>query len=145
MWKDLLDKWHHNMFHEVLRIELVVRGHQIHDMEAFYPPHNRQDAFRSVDHRLGFCCHIIATNTSLCKMSRFKIESAFIPDHNFAKIVLLQNLEHWQKLTTFCQSCGLQLARQLVWGPLNMKVFHPQRVVQAVQHCCLRHRQDLSK
>jgi hypothetical protein len=32
-----------------------------------------------------------------------------------------------------------------VWDPSNVKVFHPQRVVQAVQHCCLRNPQDLSK
>jgi hypothetical protein len=65
----------------------------------------------------------------LCRMPCFKIEPTLIPGHNCAKIVLLQSLEHWQKFTTFCQPCGLQLARQLVWDPPNMKVFHPQRVV----------------
>jgi hypothetical protein len=121
-----MGKWHHNMFHEVLRIELVLRGHQIHAVEAVYPPHDRQHEFWSADLRLGFYCHIIATNRPLCRMSRFKIEPALIPGHNFAKIVLLQRLEHWQGLTTFYRSCGVQLARQLVWAPSSMKVLHPQ-------------------
>jgi hypothetical protein len=37
MWKDLLDKWQHNTFDEVLRIELVLRAHQIHGVETLYP------------------------------------------------------------------------------------------------------------
>jgi hypothetical protein len=89
MWKDPLDKWHHNVFHEVLRIKLVLRGHQIHDVEALYPPHNRQYEFRSADCRFGFSCHIIATNRPLCRIPRFKMESALIPGHNFVKIVPL--------------------------------------------------------
>jgi hypothetical protein len=125
MWKNLLDKSHHTLFHEVLRIELALRGH---------PPYTRQHEFRSADHRFGLCCHIIATNRPLWRMSRFKIEPALILGQNFAKIVLVQSLEPWQELTTFCQLYGRQLARQRVWDPSNMKVFHPQRVVQAVQH-----------
>jgi hypothetical protein len=62
-------------------------------------------------------------------MLGFKIEPALIPGHNFAKIILLQSLRHWQKFTTFSRFCGLQLALQPVWDPPNVEVFHPQGVV----------------
>jgi hypothetical protein len=84
MWKDLPDKWHHNMFHEVLRIELVPRGHQIHDVDAFHYPHNRHCEFRSADGRLGSCCHIIATTRPVCGIPSFKIEPGLILGYNFA-------------------------------------------------------------
>jgi hypothetical protein len=127
------------MFHVVLRIELILQDHQIHDVEALYPPYNRQRDFRSADLRFGFSCHIMATNRPLRRMSRFKIEPALIPGHNFVEIVL------WQKLTTCYEPYRVQLARQLMCDPSNVKVFHPQRVVQAVQHCCWQNPEELIK
>jgi hypothetical protein len=111
-------------------------------VEVLYPPHNRQDAVRSADRRFGCCCHNIATNRPLCRMSRFNIEPALVLGHNFPTIVLLQSLEHWQELTAFRQLYGLQFARELGWHLSNMKVCRPQRVVQAVHDCCLRNLQD---
>jgi hypothetical protein len=56
-------------------------------------------------------------------MARFKIEPAFISYNKFAKIVPLQSLWHWQKLTRFCESGVLQFARHPVCEPSDMKVF----------------------
>jgi hypothetical protein len=123
MWKDPLDNWHHNMIHEIRPIELVLRSDQIHEVETLPPPHHRGHAFRKADRRFGFCCHIVATNRPLCRTPRFKIEPALILSHKFAAIVPLHNLEHWQKLATFCEPRRLQLGCQLVWDPSNMKVF----------------------